>query len=165
MCRLPLALLQMFLHQLPTYLEIALSLLPIILFFGLFQVVSLRLAKDVSRFRGTRLHVWPGTRPLSHQEPTGFMPAGTYWGASSQRRNTAISHPHRNSSAISSSKAEPAVYVLNRQVEEITDSHLRLRHGDEPFPRRGDFHSADAERAAARLWFLLPATPSPLKRL
>ena len=35
---------QMFTHELPTYMgEIAISLLPIIVFFGLFQIFSLRL--------------------------------------------------------------------------------------------------------------------------
>lgn len=121
------ALLQMFLHQLPTYLEeIALLLLPIILFFGLFQVVSLRLSrKTLAKIFVGLVYTYVGLVLFLTGANVGFMPAGTYLGsviAAEEYRYLLI--PIGALIGYFIVKAEPAVYVLNRQVEEITDGAI-----------------------------------------
>ncbi len=60
-------------------------------------------------------------------------------------------------------KAEPAVYVLNKQVEEVTDGAISASNGDQPFGRRiplgGSGHGAGAHR------HFHPVVPHPGLRL
>ena len=118
---------RLFLHSIPTYMgEIALALLPIIIFFGIFQVVALRLPRrGLYKIIVGLVYTYVGLVLFLTGANVGFMPAGSYLG------QTMASLPY-NWIIIPIGmligyfivRAEPAVYVLNKQVEEITDGAI-----------------------------------------
>ncbi len=117
----------LFQDGLPTYMkEIALSLLPITALFGVFQVVSLRLSLRTLKKIGVGLvYTYAGLVLFLTGANVGFMPAGNYLGqvmASLDARWIIV--PVGMVIGYFIVKAEPAVYVLNRQVEEITDGAI-----------------------------------------
>ena len=121
---------QMFAVELPEYLkEIAVSLLPIVVFFGLFQVFSLRLSgRSLSKILVGLLYTYIGLVLFLTGANVGFMPTGTYLGsviAGESYRFLLI--PIGAVIGYFIVKAEPAVYVLNHQVEEITDGAISAR--------------------------------------
>ena len=112
---------------LPTYMgEIAVSLLPITALFGIFQAVSLKLSARTLKKIGVGLaYTYVGLVFFLTGANVGFMPAGNYLG------QVMAGLPHRwiivpvgMVIGYFIVKAEPAVYVLNRQVEEITDGAI-----------------------------------------
>lgn len=114
----------------PTYIaEIALSLLPIILFFGLFQAFVLRLSKrTLSKMCIGLAYTYIGLVLFMTGVNVGFMPAGNYLGqmlGSSSKPYFLI--PIAMVMGFFIVKAEPAVYVLNKQVEEITDGAISAK--------------------------------------
>lgn len=116
-----------FLKILPTYIkEIAVSLLPIIVFFFIFQAVTLKLEKKTLRRIGIGLvYTYVGLVLFLSGVNFGFMPAGSYLGkvlASSGIPWIII--PLGMIIGYYIVKAEPAVYVLMRQVEELTDGAI-----------------------------------------
>lgn len=118
---------QVFSHELPEYMgEIAISLLPIVLFFGLFQVFSLHLSgRKLGKILIGLVYTYLGLVLFLTGANVGFMPAGNYLGsilADSVFRYLLI--PIGALIGFFIVKAEPAVYVLNRQVEEITDGMI-----------------------------------------
>ena len=120
----------MFSHEIPHYMkEIAISLLPIIVFFGLFQVFSLKLRKKtLGKIVIGLVYTYIGLVLFLTGANVGFMPAGTYLGnvlASSAYRYLLI--PIGALIGFFIVKAEPAVYVLNHQVEEITDGAISAK--------------------------------------
>ena len=117
----------LFRDGLPTYMkEIALSLLPITALFGVFQAVSLRLSLRTLKKIGVGLvYTYAGLVLFLTGANVGFMPAGNYLGqvmASLEARWIIV--PVGMVIGYFIVKAEPAVYVLNRQVEEITDGAI-----------------------------------------
>ena len=117
----------LFQDGLPTYMkEIALSLLPITALFGAFQAVSLRLSLRTLKKIGVGLvYTYAGLVLFLTGANVGFMPAGNYLGqvmASLDARWIIV--PVGMVIGYFIVKAEPAVYVLNRQVEEITDGAI-----------------------------------------
>ena len=121
---------QMFAHELPEYMgEIAVSLLPIVVFFGLFQIISLRLSgRSLVKIIIGRVYTYIGLVLFLTGANVGFMPAGSYLGsvmAGESYRYLLI--PIGALIGFFIVKAEPAVYVLNRQVEEITDGAISAR--------------------------------------
>lgn len=123
-------LMQMFSHELPAYMEeIAVSLLPIIVFFGIFQVVSLRLPKrNLSKIIVGLVYTYIGLVLFLTGANVGFMPAGSYLGtvlADGAYRYLMI--PIGALIGYFIVKAEPAVYVLNHQVEELTDGRISAK--------------------------------------
>ena len=63
-------------------------------------------------------------------------------------------------------KAEPAVYVLNKQVEEITDGAISPEHGNGAFCGRGRVPGTGMIRVITGisiLWFLIPGYAVPLE--
>lgn len=120
----------LFHHGFPTYIaEIAVSLLPIILFFGLFQAFVLRLSKrTLSKMCIGLVYTYIGLVLFMTGVNVGFMPAGNYLGqmlGSASRPWFLI--PIAMVMGFFIVKAEPAVYVLNKQVEEITDGAISAR--------------------------------------
>ena len=120
----------MFTHELPEYMgEIAISLLPIIVFFGLFQLFSLRLSgRSLGKIVIGMAYTYIGLVLFLTGANVGFMPAGEYLGsviAGESYRYLLI--PIGALIGFFIVKAEPAVYVLNRQVEEITDGAISAR--------------------------------------
>ena len=114
----------MFTEGLPHYVEeIAVALLPIVLFFGIFQIVSLRLTgRALGRIIIGLVYTYIGLVLFLTGANVGFMPAGSYLGgvmASADFRWLLV--PIGALIGYFIVKAEPAVYVLNHQVEEITD--------------------------------------------
>ena len=121
---------QMFSHELPTYVsEIAIALLPIIVFFGLFQIFSLHLTgRNLSKILIGLVYTYIGLVLFLTGANVGFMPAGSYLGsviASEGYRYLLI--PIGAVIGFFIVKAEPAVYVLNHQVEELTDGAISAR--------------------------------------
>ena len=113
-----------FLSVFPTYLrEIAVALLPIAGFFAIFQILLLRLEKQtLLRIGVGLLYTYVGLVLFLTGVNAGFMPAGTYLGqtlAGLSYRWIVI--PLGMLIGYFIVKAEPAVYVLMRQVEEMTN--------------------------------------------
>ena len=122
----------MFAEGFPDYMkEIAVSLLPIILFFGVFQLVSLRISgRNLVKILIGLGYTYIGLVLFLTGVNVGFMPAGNFLGqqlAGSTVRWMLI--PVAMVMGYFIVKAEPAVYVLNHQVEEI-DRRCDLRSGD-----------------------------------
>lgn len=116
-----------FAHGLPEYMkEIAISLFPIIGFFILFQIFSLRLKKNTLVKIGIGiLYTYIGLVLFLTGVNVGFMPAGNYLG------QTIAALPYRwiliplgMIIGYFIVKAEPAVYVLKEQVEEMTSGAI-----------------------------------------
>lgn len=116
-----------FAHGFPEYIkEIALSLLPIVIFFYLFQLISLRLRKNtLIKITVGIVYTYVGLVFFLTGVNVGFMPAGNYLG------QVLASLPYRwiilpigMIMGFFIVKAEPAVYVLMEQVEEITSGAI-----------------------------------------
>ena len=118
---------QLFHEGLPTYLkEIAVSLLPIILMFGVFQIAALRLSRRaLGRIGVGLIYTYIGLVLFLTGANIGFMPAGNYLGQVLAGQNWRwIILPIGMLIGYFIVKAEPAVYVLNKQVEEVTDGAI-----------------------------------------
>ncbi len=118
---------QLFLHALPEYFgEIAVSLLPIVVFFGLFQIFSLKLKKrSLIKILVGLFYTYIGLVLFLTGANVGFMPAGNYLGqmiAALPYRWIII--PIGMVIGYFIVMAEPAVYVLTKQVEELTDGAI-----------------------------------------
>ena len=117
----------MFASEIPQYMqEIALSLLPIVLFFGLYQVVSLHMSRQsLGRVAVGLVYTYIGLVLFLTGANVGFLPAGNYLGsvlASGEYRWALI--PAAMVMGFLIVRAEPAVYVLNKRVEEMTDGAI-----------------------------------------
>jgi len=121
---------QLFSVGLPTYIEeIAVSLLPIIAFFFIFQLVSLRLpGRTLGQIVVGLVYTYIGLVLFLTGANVGFMPAGNFLGQklASLPYNWIII-PIGMIIGYFIVKAEPAVYVLNHQVEELTDGAISAR--------------------------------------
>ncbi len=118
---------QVFQVGLPTYIkEIAVSLAPIIVFFGIFQLISLKMnARSLRRIVVGLLYTYIGLVLFLTGANVGFMPAANYMG----QQLAALSYnwiivPIGMLIGYFIVRAEPAVYVLNKQVEELTDGAI-----------------------------------------
>ena len=121
---------QLFHASLPTYLkEIAGSLLPIIVMFGIFQFVALHMdGRSLGRIAVGLAYTYVGLVLFLTGANVGFMPAGNYLGqvlAGQSFRWIII--PIGMLIGYFIVKAEPAVYVLNKQVEEVTDGAISAK--------------------------------------
>ncbi len=113
----------LFTAALPEYLaEIARALLPIMAFFGVFQLVGLRLERaTLARIGVGLLYTYVGLVLFLTGVNVGFMPAGSYLGKTLAGLSYRwIIIPVGMLIGYYIVKAEPAVYVLMRQVEELT---------------------------------------------
>lgn len=118
---------KMFGTELPAYIkEIAISLFPIVVFFGVFQIFSLKLSKKVlTKIVIGLIYTYIGLVLFLTGANVGFIPSGNYLGqmlASLDYRWIIV--PVGALMGYFIVKAEPAVYVLNHQVEEITDGAI-----------------------------------------
>ena len=121
------ALWKLFEEGLPEYIvEVALCLAPIAAFFVVFQVVSLKLKKKkVLKIVVGILYTYIGLVLFLTGVNVGFMPAGNYLGyqiATLPYRWVLI--PIGMLMGWFIVQAEPAVHVLNKQVEEITSGAI-----------------------------------------
>ena len=120
----------LFAESLPHYmLEIAISLLPIIVFFGIYQLAALHMSgKSLKKICVGLIYTYIGLVLFLTGAGVGFMPAGSYLGgviAGSELKWLLV--PVGALIGYFIVKAEPAVYVLNHQVEEITDGSISAR--------------------------------------
>ena len=107
---------QLFSEGLPTYLhEIATSLLPIVVMFGIFQLAALHIdRRTLGRIGVGLVYTY-----------IGFMPAGNYLGQVLGGQSSRwLLIPIGMLIGYFIVRAEPAVYVLNKQVEEVTDGAI-----------------------------------------
>ena len=116
-----------FAHSFPEYIkEIAVSLLPIVIFFSFFQIVSLKLKKKtLLKIAIGILYTYVGLVLFLTGVNVGFMPAGNYLGQIITGLPFRwIIIPIGMLIGFFIVKAEPAVYVLMEQVEEITSGSI-----------------------------------------
>ena len=121
---------QLFQEGLPYYMkEMLISLLPIILFFFIFQIVSLHLHKKtlVKIIIGI-IYTYIGLVLFLTGVNVGFMPVGNYLG----QVIAGLSYPWiivpiGMLIGYFIVKAEPAVYVLTEQVEELTSGAISAK--------------------------------------
>ena len=117
----------LFTHGLPEYMkEICISLFPIFTFFMIFQFLMLKLSKRKMRKILVGLaYTYVGLVLFLTGANVGFMPAGNYLGqVLASQGHPAILIPVAMIMGYFIVKAEPAVYVLNKQVEQITDGAI-----------------------------------------
>ena len=118
---------RLFLSGAPTYMkEISLSLLPILAFFALFQIAVLRLPlKRLHRICIGLIYTHIGLVLFLTGANVGFMPAGVYLGRMLAKTPTQWAIvPVGMVMGYFIVKAEPAVYVLNRQVSDMIDGAI-----------------------------------------
>ena len=106
--------------------EIAGSLLPIVFFFGIFQFVSIQLhKKTLIKICVGLLYTYVGLVLFLTGANVGFIPAGNYLGTVMASLPCPwILVPVGMVIGYFIVKAEPAVYVLMKQVEELTDGEI-----------------------------------------
>lgn len=120
----------LFADSIPHYMkEIAGSILPVVVFFGVFQAVSLHLPKKkLIKIIIGLTYTYIGLVLFLTGVNVGFMPAGTCLGqvlASLDYRWIII--PIGMVIGYFIVRAEPAVYVLTKQVEEITSGAISAK--------------------------------------
>ncbi len=118
------ALRQMFTSSIPHYMvEIGMSMLPVLVFFALFQVVSLKMDKrSLGRILVGLVYTYVGLVLFLTGANVGFMPAGSFLGQTLGGLSMRwIVIPVGMVIGYFIVLAEPAVYVLMKQVEELTD--------------------------------------------
>lgn len=115
---------QMFTSSIPHYMkEIGMSMMPVVVFFGVFQVISLKLDKrSLGRILVGLVYTYGGLVVFLTGANVGFMPAGSFLGQTlAGLRERWIIIPVGMVIGYFIVLAEPAVYVLMKQVEELTD--------------------------------------------
>ena len=120
----------LFSEALPKYVEeIAVSLLPIVLFFIAAQILVLKLnRRKLLRMGIGLLYTYIGLVLFLTGVNVGFMPAGNYLGRILILFDYPwIIVPLAMIMGYFIVRAEPAVYVLNKQVEEITDGAISAK--------------------------------------
>lgn len=118
---------QMFTTSIPHYMmEIGMSLLPILVFFAAFQVIALRMEKKaLVKILIGLVYTYVGLVLFLTGANVGFMPAGTFLGSTiAALGDRWIIVPIGMVIGYFIVKAEPAVYVLMKQVEELTDGAI-----------------------------------------
>ncbi len=121
---------QLFAVEFPTYIhEIAISLLPIVVFFGIFQLISRDINKRTLIKIGIGLiYTYIGLVVFLTGVNVGFMPAGNYLGQTIAGLSYAwIIIPIGMIIGYFIVQAEPAVFVLTRQVEEMTSGAISAK--------------------------------------
>ena len=121
---------KLFSHGLPEYMEeMAVSLLPIILIFAVFQLVTRDINKKSLIKIGVGLvYTYVGLVLFLTGANVGFMPAGNYLGQTIAGLSYAwIIVPIGVIIGYFIVKAEPAVFVLTKQVEELTSGAISAK--------------------------------------
>lgn len=121
---------RLFTSGLPTYIkEMAVSLLPIVLFFGVFELLSRDLTRKALIKIGVGiLYTYIGLVLFLTGVNVGFMPAGNYLGKTIASLPYAwIIVPIGMVIGYFIVLAEPAVFVLTRQVEELTSGAISAK--------------------------------------
>ena len=121
---------KLFIVELPVYMkEMALSILPIIVFFGIFQLISRDINKRILIKIGIGLlYTYVGLVLFLTGVNVGFMPVGNYLGQTIAGLSYAwIIIPIGMIIGYFIVLAEPAVFVLTKQVEEMTSGTISAK--------------------------------------
>ncbi|MBD5533853.1 MAG: DUF1538 domain-containing protein [Lachnospiraceae bacterium] len=121
---------RLFVRGIPVYLrEMAVSLLPIVLFFGAFQLISRDMKKKtLIKILIGLVYTYVGLVLFLTGVNVGFMPAGNYLGQVIAGLPYAwIIVPIGMIIGYFIVQAEPAVFVLTKQVEEITSGAISAK--------------------------------------
>ena len=121
---------RLFAVEFPTYIkEMAISLFPIVAFFGVFQMISRDINKRMLIKIGIGLvYTYAGLVLFLTGVNVGFMPAGNYLGQTIAGLSYPwIIVPIGMIIGYFIVLAEPAVFVLTRQVEEMTSGAISAR--------------------------------------
>ncbi len=119
--------LTVFTQAAPLYFkEVAIALAPILLFFLIFQIFFLKLPKEeLLKIAAGLVYTYLGLGLFLTSVNIGFMPIGTYLGETIASLSYAwILIPLGFVMGCSIIAAEPAVHVLNKEVEEITGGSI-----------------------------------------
>ena len=119
-----------YLHAFPEYLkEVTLALLPIVVFFLIFQIVSLRLRKlPFLRVMVGILYTYAGLVLFLTGVNVGFSPVGYALGAAlTEGWKLWLLTPLAMLMGWFIINAEPAVHILNRQVEDLSAGAISAR--------------------------------------
>ena len=119
-----------YLHAFPEYLkEVTLALLPIVVFFLIFQIVSLRLRKlPFLRVMMGILYTYAGLVLFLTGVNVGFSPVGYALGAAlTEGWKLWLLIPLAMLMGWFIINAEPAVHILNRQVEDLSAGAISAR--------------------------------------
>lgn len=101
--------------------EVAVALLPIVAFFAIFMLLALKTSqREILRLGVGVLYTFAGLVLFLTGVNVGFLPAGYYLGGAIANVSAAWLIPIGMLMGFFVVMAEPAVHVLNRQVEEIT---------------------------------------------
>ena len=118
---------KLFAEELPAYMrEMAVSLMPIIVFFVIFQLVFRRMQKRMLiKTAVGMIYTYVGLVLFLTGVNTGFMPAGNYLGqVLSDNPYKWVIVPIGMVIGYFIVRAEPAVFVLTKQVEDITSGTI-----------------------------------------
>ena len=118
---------RLFSVELPTYIEeMAISILPIVFFFGLFQLIARDInKKSLIKIGIGLLYTYIGLVLFMTGVNVGFMPAGNFLGQTIAGLSYAwIIVPIGMIIGYFIVLAEPAVFVLTKQVEEMTSGAI-----------------------------------------
>lgn len=121
---------KLFAAEFPVYIkEMALSILPIVVFFGLFQLISRDLSKrSLIKIMVGLLYTYVGLVLFLTGVNVGFMPAGNYLGQTIAGLSFSwIIIPIGMIIGYFIVLAEPAVFVLTKQVEEMTSGAISAK--------------------------------------
>lgn len=121
---------QLFAHGLPEYMkEMMVSLLPIVLIFAVFQLVTRDInKKNLIKIGVGLVYTYIGLVLFLTGANVGFMPAGNYLGQTIAGLPYAwIIVPIGAIIGYFIVKAEPAVFVLTKQVEELTSGAISAK--------------------------------------
>lgn len=122
------SILHMYLSAIPHYIEeVAMALLPIIVFFILFQIISLKLERNqVIKIFAGMVYTYIGLVLFLTGVNVGFMPMGSFIGmALAGSRFSWILVPVGALIGWFIVSAEPAVHVLKQQVEDVTEGAIK----------------------------------------
>lgn len=119
-----------FYHHVPDYIkEVAIALLPVIGFFALFQIAVLKIPfRQLAKIIVGLLYTYLGLVLFLTGVNVGFMPAGYFIG--SHLSNNSFSWlliPLGMVIGFVIVSAEPAVHVLNKQVEDVSDGMITAK--------------------------------------
>lgn len=121
---------QIYLREIPRYVkEIAIAIFPICAFFSIYQILILKLKKnDVIKILVGFIYTYIGLVLFLTGVHIGFLPAGHYLGQIIVSYNMPwLIIPIAMIIGYFVVRAEPAIYVLNKQVEEITDGNISAK--------------------------------------
>ncbi len=121
---------ELFLVEFPTYIkEMAISIFPIVFFFGIFQLIARDINKRTLIKIGIGLiYTYVGLVLFLTGVNVGFMPAGNYMGQTMAGLSyNWIIVPIGMIMGYFIVSAEPAVFVLNKQVEEVTSGSISAK--------------------------------------